>query len=126
MQSDRALKLVEYGEVDEAAMVCDEYLCGFVEEEGGGPVGLHNDYVWLFVGFGLIDVFGGGGGIWQVVRIEPIVFGFGVVDWDHWWLWGLTSFIVCTSCLSHAIYYCSHNLPLSLSLPEMAFLSVLI
>ena len=33
-----------------------------VEEEGGGPVGLHNNYVWIFVGFGLIDVVEGGGG----------------------------------------------------------------
>lgn len=28
MQSDRVLKLVEYGKVDEAVMVCDKYLCG--------------------------------------------------------------------------------------------------
>ena len=105
MQSDRMLKLVEYGKVDEA--VTNIFVD--VEEEGGGPVGLHNNYVWIFVGFGLIDV-GGWGDAASGKDITKCVFGFGVVDWDHWWLWGLTAFIVCTSCLSHAIYYCSHNL----------------
>lgn len=82
-----------------------------MDVEEGGPVGLHNNYVWIFVGFGLIDVWAGGRGIGDVASGKDrtkCVFGFGVVDWDHWWF--LTAFIVCTSCLSHAIYYCSHYL----------------